>query len=143
MKRIAAVSSLLLALACSSAAPPTASSPAATDASYGLSSATAIEVCKPAGERKYVQRLRCADGSAPEFSRSGSGGTRTAAKTEEEQKKALDQMFGTMKPGDPDYHVIDYYEVRCGDKKTTLILDMYHCEQPEPTQAPAGFTIVP
>lgn len=140
MKVIAAALSLLLVLACTSAAPP-AASPAAAG-SYGLSKEAAIEVCKPEGERSYLRRLRCADGSAPEFSRDGSGGTRTDVKSPEDEKVARDQMFADVKPGDADFHVIDYYSVRCGDKTTTLILDMYHCNQPEPSQAPAGFTIV-
>lgn len=139
MKRFAAASSLLLVLACTSAAPP-AASPAASG-SYGTTKEAAIEVCKPEGERRYLRRLRCADGSAPEFSRDGSGGSRTDLKTPEDERKSADQMFGDVKPGDADYHVIDYYTVRCGDRETTLILDMYHCKQPEPSQAPAGFTL--
>lgn len=108
-----------------------------------MENATAVEVCKPEGERKYLRRLRCPDGTAPTFRRDGSGGTRTAPKSEADEKVAFDQMFGPVKPGDPDYHVIDYYSVTCGDRTTTVIIDMYHCEAAEPTQAPPGFTIVP
>lgn len=108
-----------------------------------MSIATAVEVCRPQGQRAYLRRLRCPDGSTPTFSRGGSGQSRTLPKTPEEEKLVAEQMFrqGPLKPGEPDYHIIDYYDVRCGDRTTTVIMDMYHCAQPEPTQAPPGFTI--
>jgi hypothetical protein len=103
-----------------------------------------VEVCKPAGERQYLQRLRCPDGSAPTFARSGSGGSRTPYE-EEDEKKVMEQMFreGPLAPGEPDYHVVDYYDVRCGATEIEVVMDMYHCNQDPPTQAPAGFTIEP
>lgn len=57
----------------------------------------------------------------------------------------LEQMFreGPLAAGEPDFHVIDLYEVRCGDAVTEVIMDMYHCHQNEPAQAPPGFEIVP
>jgi len=138
--------------ACTSSVPPPqapeappAQPAAAAPSAYGVSIATAVEVCKPPGERKYLDRLRCPDGTAPTYSRRGSGGSRTAIQGDAAEKASMDQMFreGPLAPGEPDYHIIDYYEVRCGDRLTEVVMDMYHCYQKEPTQAPPGFTIEP
>jgi hypothetical protein len=122
-----------------------AATPVPAPSSYGTSAAHAVEVCKPAGERKYLQRLRCPDGSVPSFKRSGSGGSRTTPKNRAEEEKAVEQMFrdGSLAPTESDYHVVDIYDVKCGADTTEVIMDMYHCHQPEPTDAPPGFTIVP
>jgi hypothetical protein len=50
---------------------------------------------------------------------------------------------GPLAAAESDYHVIDIYEVRCGADTTEIIMDMYHCHQAKPTDAPPGFTIVP
>jgi hypothetical protein len=72
----------------------------------------------PMGQRAYLQRLRCADGTAPKFQRSGSFGT---------------GPYGT---------ILDLYSVQCGDAPATEVqMDMYH-EHIEATPIP-GFTIVP
>jgi hypothetical protein len=122
-----------------------ASTAGAGETAYGTSAATAVEVCEPTGERMYLRRLRCPDGAAPAFDRSGSAGSRTTPSSEKDQETALEQMFrdGPLKPGESDYHVIDIYEVRCGSRTTEIIMDMYHCSQSEPSEAPPGFTIVP
>lgn len=116
-----------------------------TAAEYGMTSATAVEVCQPRGEREYLQRLRCPDGTPPQFSRQGSGGSRTAPASPADEKKMFEQMFreGPLQPGEPDYHIVDFYEVRCGSRSTRIIMDMYHCHQPPPSAAPPGFTIEP
>lgn len=116
-----------------------------TTAGYGLNIAAAVEVCKPAGEREYLRRLRCADGKPPTFSRSGSGGSRTPVPENADQDAIMEQMFrdGPLKPGEPDYHIVDYYDVYCGAEHTRVIMDMYHCAQDIPSEAPPGFTIVP
>lgn len=118
---------------------------AATSAAFGTTREAAVEVCQPEGERKYLQRLRCPGGSAPASTRRGSGGSRTAPKSDADQQKMLEQMFreGPLAAGEPDFHVIDLYEVQCGDSVTQVIMDMYHCHQSEPAQAPPGFEIVP
>jgi hypothetical protein len=110
----------------------------------GESKATAVEVCKPSGERAYLARLVCADGTRPTFVRQGSFGMRTAH-FEDLPKEQQDELFKTMlsgralKPGEKDYHVIDGYEVTCGQVKRIVYMDMYHCEASPPDKAPAGF----
>jgi hypothetical protein len=126
---------------CQSTTPaPAAATPSTA---YGTSMATAVEVCKPPGERAYLARLRCADGNPPTFSRRGSGPSRSTPKSPADEQKMLDQMYAEIAPGDPDFHIVDYYEVTCGSKTTTVVMDMYHCKAAPPAQAPPGFTIVP
>ncbi len=66
-------------------------------------------------------------------------------RTKKQENESLEQMFrdGPLAPGEADYHVVDYYEVTCGAEVTTVIMDMYHCHQNVPTQAPPQFTITP
>lgn len=72
----------------------------------------------PQGQRAYLQRLRCKDGSKPSFTRVGS--------------------FGAG----PDGHILDGYELTCpGTKPVTIFLDMYHTDHVEPDAIP-GFDIV-
>ena len=145
MRNIVVATALAASLGCRPTTPVQSTpAPSAAPNAYGLSAASAVEVCEPNGERKYLQRLRCPDGSAPTFQRRGSGGSRTPA-SEADKDKMLDQMFreGPLAPGEPDLHVIDYYEVKCGAQLTEIVMDMYHCHQAEPEQAPPGFTIVP
>lgn len=75
-----------------------------------------VRVGGPDGERAYLARLRCADGSPPRV------GTRMEAGV---------GAFGT---------VIAAYPVRCGGGETRVAFDMYHEEHVE-TRAPAGFTL--
>lgn len=70
----------------------------------------------PGGERAYLARLRCTDGSAPGFERRGNVG-----------------------PGIYGY-IVDLYQVRCGDSVSEVRMDMYH--RHVETQPVAGFTIV-
>jgi hypothetical protein len=80
-----------------------------------------VRVGGPAGERAYLERLRCADGSRP----------RTGVRTERGVG-----AFGSIVSG---------YAIECGGSapaSTMLIMDMYHEEHRE-DRAPAGFTIVP
>lgn len=72
----------------------------------------------PSGERQYLSRLRCSDGSRPAFSRIGSFG------------------FG------PYGNIIDGYRVKCEQSdEVTIFMDMYHEGYVE-KQAVPGFTIV-
>jgi len=80
-----------------------------------------VRVGGPAGERAYIARLRCGDGSAPKVGQRGSMGI---------------GAFGT---------IVDGYPLDCGSAapgKVTLIMDMYHSEHRE-DRAPPGFTIQP
>lgn len=71
----------------------------------------------PEGERAYLARLRCADGSAPAFERQGSTGI------------------------GPYHNILDLYAVQCaGAAPLSVYLDMYH-KHVEPAPLP-GFTIV-
>jgi hypothetical protein len=130
-------------------APPTETSADAVPAAegYGLRKAEAIEVCEPMGQRQYLARLLCPDSLHPEFARAGNVGPR-----QDIPENASDEMLHAMmadmlkprklQPGEPDYHIVDAYEVACGEQVTVLYLDMYHCAQDRPDRAPAGFTII-
>ena len=75
-----------------------------------------VRVGGPDGERAYLARLRCGDGSAP----------RVGARRE-----AGVGAFGSVVGG---------YEVSCGGAQARIVFDMYHEEHVE-TRAPAGFTL--
>jgi hypothetical protein len=73
----------------------------------------------PAGERAYLERLRCSDGNAPAFERAGSVGT------------------------GPYGGILDLYNLRClsGQPATSSVyVDMYHSNYAEDEPVP-GFTI--
>lgn len=71
----------------------------------------------PRGQQAYLSRLRCADATAPTFSRGGSVG---------------DGPYG---------YIMDVYSVTCaGAAPVSVHMDMYH-SWVEPTAVP-GFTIV-
>ena len=75
----------------------------------------------PAGQRAYLQRLRCSDGRAPTFGRIGNYGV---------------GVYG---------NIIDGYDVNCGAAapgRVEIIMDMYHPGHVENRPVP-GFTIVP
>lgn len=79
-----------------------------------------VRVGGPEGERAYIARLRCADGSAPRVGQRGSMGI---------------GAFGT---------IVDGYPLDCGAAapgRVTVIMDMYHDEHRE-DRAPPGFVIV-
>ena len=80
-----------------------------------------VRVGGPAGERAYIARLRCADGSAPKVGERASAGV---------------GAFGT---------IVDLFPLDCGAAapgRTELVMDMYHEEHREDS-APPGFTILP
>jgi hypothetical protein len=91
---------------------------AAADAHPLGTIANPVRVGGPQGERAYLARLRCADGSAPRI------GARHEA--------GID-AFGS---------VAGAYEVGCGAAAGSIVFDMYHEEHVE-TRAPAGFTLQP
>jgi hypothetical protein len=75
-----------------------------------------LRVGGPQGERAYLARLRCPDGSAPQI------GAR---------REAGVGAFGS---------VVGAYEVSCGVAASRLVFDMYHEEHVE-TRAPTGFVM--
>jgi hypothetical protein len=75
-----------------------------------------VRVGGPEGERAYLARLRCADGSA----------VRVGARRETGAG-----AFGS---------VTGSYEVFCGTAAGRIVFDMYHEEHVE-TRAPQGFTL--
>ena len=78
-----------------------------------------VRVGGPDGERAYLARLRCVDGSRPAIGARVEGGV---------------GAFGTVVGGFP---------AQCaGGPAVTVILDMYH-EEARETRAPEGFTLAP
>jgi hypothetical protein len=137
----------LLLSACSTAPSPDPQPPepaAAATVSIGLTRETAIEVCKPQGEQEYLSRLRCPDGSTPESLRLGSYGSRTEIRSVPDAEMAEKQTLrGVPVPPDgKDFHILDKYAVRCGDTVIEVFMDMSHCNQAPPAEAPAGLTIL-
>ena len=83
--------------------------------------ANPVRVGGPEGERAYIARLRCADGSEPVIGQRASGGI---------------GAYGT---------IVDLYPLDCKSAapgKVDLVMDMYHDGHKE-TAAPAGFTLLP
>lgn len=75
----------------------------------------------PAGQHAYLRRLRCSDGRAPAFERSGNVGI---------------GVYG---------NIVDAYAVDCGAAqpgRAEVYMDMYHRGYVEDRPVP-GFTIVP
>lgn len=75
-------------------------------AQYPLGSAeNPVRAHFPQGQRAYLNRLRCADGQPPEYSRGGSVGD------------------------SPYSNIMDVYDVDCGDSapgRVSIYMDMYH-----------------
>ena len=115
----------------------------ADDGSWGLQQGNPVPVCKPPGQHAWLQQLRCADGSALSWRRSGSVGTREPLPPG--SPLPTPEKYASGEPlaeGEVDYHMVDRYQVDCGGKVQQLYLDMYHCELPAPRRAPAGFLFV-
>lgn len=82
-----------------------------------------VRVDMPAGERAYLNRLRCKKGGRPKYERLGS--------------------VSTLSPWGM---IMDLYDVRCaknkkGPKKFHIYMDMYHPDHKEDRPVP-GFKIV-
>ncbi len=102
---------------------------------FGMTKARAVQVCMPAGERQYLAALRCPDGSVPEFARRGNVGPRNPGGSDEDMMLMMDAN-AVLPPGMVDAHIVDLYDVRCGDGTTVEVyMDMYHCADPDPVQA--------
>ena len=136
----------LMTLACSllgSCASPPSPYP---DLFVGESKLVPIEVCKPQGQRAYLARLVCRSGQAPAFNRAGNVGPREdfrAGMTDEQKMAAGNKMirFEPLRPDELHFHIVDKFELTCGDSRTFLYLDMYHCEASPPTVAPRGYLL--
>ncbi len=151
LSAVALAASALLLAACTT--PPTATAPAAgaqqasgagstqTQPAPGLgdTKAMAIEVCMPPGQRAYLNRLLCADGSKPSYFRVGNFGSRNEVPPKLSDEDQARLMLGKLQPDDPDLHIVDGYQVSCGETKRMVYMDMYHCKQAPPTTVPAGF----
>ena len=125
-----------------------ATAPAPSAVPAGESKQSAIEVCMPSGERQYLSMLVCAAGQRPTFHRTGSVGERNplpAGLTDKQFSALLDRSLrgAPLEPGEVDVHVIDLFELNCGEVKRQVFMDMYHCPQPEAKLAPAGFSLRP
>jgi hypothetical protein len=137
--------SVLLSLAATAGAvhsgPPPRPTPRASG--VGVTRNGALEVCMPAGERAYLGRLRCPGGARATYERKGNVGRRTKARNAQEEKDAAAQIRENRapKPGGRDYHLLDLYQVTCGDKTYQIYLDMYHCDGAAAEKVPAGFTL--
>ena len=82
------------------------------------SSENPVRASMPAGQRAYLNRLRCADGSAPSYNRVGNFG---------------EGVYG---------NIVDGYQVTCpGKEPQMVVMDMYHSGYVENRPVP-GFTIV-
>jgi hypothetical protein len=77
-----------------------------------------VRVGGPAGERAYLARLRCSDGTAPRLGGRSDRGV---------------GAFGS---------IVAAYRLNCAAASADLVMDMYHDEHVE-DRAPPGFTIVP
>jgi len=77
-----------------------------------------VRVGGPMGERAYLQRLRCADGTPPRIGARSDAGI---------------GAYGS---------VVAAYALTCGAAPAQVVMDMYHEEHRE-SRAPAGFTLVP
>lgn len=145
MSSVLAVAMLLTG--CATGAAPQAVEAVADPARYGLEKSQPVEVCMPDGQQRYLAALVCAAGEHPRFTRTGNVGSRDeppAGASKRSVEAAMErQIMGQQTPrkGEPDYHFVDAYELTCGGATTTVYMDMYHCADPSPTRAPAGFTL--
>jgi hypothetical protein len=104
---------------------------------FALSKSQAAEVCLPLGEKAWLGKLLCADGSRPRLTRQGNVGSRNPPLDPNDPRLLL-QMDAEVpiRPGEPDLHIIEAVAAECGPSlKYTIYIDMYHC--PGTDQPPA------
>ena len=136
------ISALAIASLSSSCATAPDSTTQTTGAGYGESKGAAIEVCSLDGERAYLARLVCPTGEPAAFDRLGQYGPRNELPADQSLSEQIaSARRDPLKPGEADYHVVDGYQIACGASKRLLYLDMYHCHQPPPTDAPPGYSL--
>ena len=108
---------------------------------FGLSAALAVEVCYPPGVVAYLKRLRCPDGShAREVERASVGSRTPTGKSDPRLLEQLDPGH-SLHPGEPDLHIVDRFTVSCPGGDRQVYIDMYHCPQLRPAQAPEGLAL--
>ncbi len=107
---------------------------------FARNKAEAAEVCLPQGEKDWIDSLRCPSGERPKLHRLGPVGTRNP--TDPDDPRLLQQMDlgGELPPGEPDLHMVYGWEARCGERVTTLYVDMNHCAHRVKPPAPQGFS---
>jgi hypothetical protein len=131
-----------VALTVSCAGVPDSTIPVPENPGYGDSRGAAIEVCKPDGEHAYLARLVCPGGEAATYDRAGTFGPRNDLPSDKPlSEQVASARRDPLPPGEVDYHVVDGYEVTCGASKRLIYLDMYHCHQPPPKDAPPGLSL--
>jgi hypothetical protein len=118
------------------------------EASLGRSKFSPVEACRISGKDAYLARLVCESGDRIEIGQRGSVGPRTEMKsnaTQEEVREIIRRNLQYSSPaaGEPDYHIVDAYPVKCGATVRFVYLDMYHCDKPVPVDAPRGFKLLP
>jgi hypothetical protein len=107
---------------------------------WGLSVKNAIETCTPIGTHDFLDDLLCKDGSKPAYRRIGQAGSRQKGPAIDINKVDIGNLdMIRVPPGQPDTHIVDKWEVKCGSKIHTLFFDVYHCLDPKPWAAPKGF----
>ena len=109
---------------------------------FGLVKELAVEVCYPPGEQEFLHRLRCPGGGPARQVERGSVGTRTPARNPDDPR-LLEQLDAgrRLRVGEPDFHLVDRFLLSCPDGDWTVYIDMYHCNQPPPSQAPDGMEL--
>jgi hypothetical protein len=122
----------------------------ATESGLGLSISSAVEVCRPSGQRAYLERLTCPGGEAPRIGDRRSVGPRNPTSRQHTEPATDVQIQAHIRrlleakspgPGETDTHIVDSYEVVCSDRTYLIYLDLYHCDKPPPEKAPPGFTL--
>jgi hypothetical protein len=143
MRATTAAATMLALCACAGSKPaPTAKE------GLGFTKVTAVEVCMAKGEQAYLLRLRCADGSAPKVGKRGNVGVRQPAEPPpggfdpDAFKNSMDANR-KVEPGERDPHIVDRYPLSCPEGTYELFLDMYHCAQAGPREAPPGLLLGP
>ncbi len=113
------IRALLLALAACAHAP---------DPSRGSTKANAVEVCLTRGLKQYLDQWRCPGGGKPQINRLGAVGMRTEPVDPNDPRILLEMDPEVpIRPGEPDFHIVDAVQMRCADLTYTLFIDMYHC----------------
>jgi hypothetical protein len=108
---------------------------------FALSKSSAAQVCLPPGEKAYLGKLLCEDGSRPRLTRVGNVGTRMQP-TDPNDPRLLLQMDAEVpiRRGEADLHIVEAVEADCGKAKYTIYIDVYHCppqgEPPPPLPPP-------
>ena len=145
MRKLTGLSAVVLGLASGHAA---AAELAGDAQGYGLTRENPVELCRITSGSQLFSRLTCASGQRPVIQRRGSIGPRTPHPEYMSQDEAVRMVeramaYEALEPGEPDRHILDAYEVGCGDTPVTLYVDVYHCRPPSQVPTPAGFSLAP